>query len=133
MVSTEIVNHTSKAMKVKVGFNGVHREIGTVVKDGVYEISVDPNGTYQEFCLGVDATGKPIIVNSDECIDNMHITVSEVQGKFDVVKVERQVKNKEAAAPVDPRAHAAGPHNSVSLPKATPHRRQSSGWTFWKS
>jgi hypothetical protein len=83
--------------------------------------------------LGVDATGKPIIVNSDECIDNMHITVSEVQGKFDVVKVERQVKKKEAAGPVDPGTHAAGPPNSTGLPKATPHRRQSSSWTFWKS
>jgi hypothetical protein len=52
MGSTEIINHTSKVMKVKVGFNRVFRDLATVEKDGVYTISVDPNSTYQQFCLG---------------------------------------------------------------------------------
>jgi hypothetical protein len=40
MGSTEIINHTSMVMKVKVGFNRVFRDLATVEKDGVYKISV---------------------------------------------------------------------------------------------
>jgi hypothetical protein len=46
---TEIVNRTSKALKLQVGNNRVYREIAIVEKDGVYKISVDPNATYHEF------------------------------------------------------------------------------------
>ncbi|CAK9271412.1 unnamed protein product [Sphagnum jensenii] len=67
---TEIVNRTSKALKLQVGNNRVYREIAIVEKDGVYKISVDPNATYHEFCMGVDAAGKSVIVDSDECVDN---------------------------------------------------------------
>ncbi|KAH8963720.1 hypothetical protein BDL97_04G028000 [Sphagnum fallax] len=88
---TEIVNRTSKALKLQVGNNRVYREIAIVEKDGVYKISVDPNTTYHEFCMGVDAAGKSVIVDSDECVDNKCITITEsVDGKFDVVKVPRQ-------------------------------------------
>ncbi|CAM6024253.1 unnamed protein product [Sphagnum balticum] len=88
---TEIVNRTSKALKLQVGNNRVYREIAIVEKDGVYKISVDPNATYHEFCMGVDAAGKSVIVDSDECVDNKCITITEsVDGKFDVVKVPRQ-------------------------------------------
>lgn len=88
MGSTEVVNHTSKAMKVKVGFNHVFRDLTTVEKDGVYRIAVDPNSTYQQFCMGEDAAGKPIIVDSDQLVDNMCITIAESDGgNFQVLKV----------------------------------------------
>jgi hypothetical protein len=91
MGSTEIINHTSMVMKVKVGYNRVFRDLATVEKDGVYKISMDPNSTYQQFCLGVHADGKPIMVDSDQLIDNMRITITEsADGKFSVAKVPRQ-------------------------------------------
>jgi hypothetical protein len=46
------------------------------------------------------------------------------------VKVEKQVKKKKVATPVDMHAHAIGPLNLVILPKATPHRQESNSWMF---
>lgn len=94
MGSTEIINHTTKALKVKLGNNRVYTEIATVEKDAVYKVSVDSNATYHEFCMGADAAGKLIIVNSDECVDNQEITITEMDGKFNLVKVPRQIQRR---------------------------------------
>ncbi|CAN5962118.1 unnamed protein product [Sphagnum jensenii] len=90
MACTQIVNYTSKAMEMKVGSNRVFRDLATVEKDGVYKIAVDPNWTYQQFCMGVDAAGEPLIMDSDELVDNICITIAEsADGKFQVFKVPR--------------------------------------------
>ncbi len=136
MGSTEIINHTSKAMKVKVGFNRVFRDLATVEKDGVYKISVDPNTTYQQFCLGVHADGKPIMVDSDQLIDNMRITITEsADGKFGVVEVPRQAVVQEVGRDQRPAHVIILPHATVSVADSRPKCRQQSNsrLTFWKS
>ncbi len=93
MVTTKIINRTTKPLKLKVGNNRAFRDITTIQKDGgVHEVSVDPNATYQEYCIAVvDAVaGKQFVVNSDECVDNKSITIVEADSKFDVVKEPRQ-------------------------------------------
>ncbi len=136
MGSTEIINHTSKAMKVKVGFNRVFRDLATVEKDGVYKISVDPNTTYQQFCLGVHADGKPIMVDSDQLIDNMRITITEsADGNFGVVEVPRQAVVQEVGRDQRPAHVIILPHAAVSVADSRPKCRQQSKsrLTFWKS
>jgi len=131
---TEIVNRTSKALKLQVGNNRVYREIAIVEKDGVYKISVDPNATYHEFCMGVDAAGKSVIVDSDECVDNKCITITEsVDGKFDVVKVPRQHVQQPQVDQVAPTTFRSA--GTTVSPAASTHatRRQSTSWTFWKA
>jgi hypothetical protein len=136
MGSTEIINHTSNVMKVKVGFNRVFRDLATVEKDGVYKFSMDPNSTYQQFCLGVHADGKPIMVDSDQLIDNMRITITEsADGKFSVVKVPRQVVVQEVRQNQRPAHVTILPQTTVSVADSRPKCRQQSNsrWTFWKS
>jgi hypothetical protein len=137
MGSTEIVNHTTKALTVKLGNNRVYTEIATVEKDAVYKVSVDSNATYHEFCMGVDAAGKPIIVNSDECVDNQEITITEMDGKFNLVKVPRQIQRQ-----VDQTRHVYSSKRTPTAPSintATKSRQPSSSstttssWTFWKA
>jgi hypothetical protein len=135
MGSTEIINHTTKALTVKLGNNRVYTEIATVEKDAVYKVSVDSNATYHEFCMGVDAAGKPIIVNSDECVDNQEITITEMDGKFNLVKVPRQIQRK-----VDQTRHDQSSKHTPAAPSistATKSRKPSSStttsWTFWKA
>jgi len=135
MGSTEIINHTSKAMKVKVGFNRVFRDLATVEKDGVYKISVDPNSTYQQFCLGTYADGKPIMVDSDQLIDNMRITITEsADGNLGVIEVPRQAVVQEVRRDQRP-AHVIIPHAALSVADSRPKCRQQSKsrLTFWKS
>jgi hypothetical protein len=111
MVCTQIVNHTSKAMKVEVGFNRVFRDLATVEKDGVYKVTVDPPPTYQLFCMGVDAAGKPLIMDSDQLVDNICITIAEsADGKFQVFKVPRiqnSMELQEASCTPSPAAPAS--------------------------
>jgi len=93
MVTTKIINRTTKRLKLKVGNNRTFRDIATIQKDGgVHEISADPSATYQEYCIAVvDAVeGKQFVVNSDECVDNKSITIVEADSKFNVVKEPRQ-------------------------------------------
>jgi hypothetical protein len=94
MAFTQIINHTTKALKVKLGNNRVYTEIATVEENAAYKVSVDSNATYHEFCMSVDAPGKFIIVNSDECVDNQEITITEMDGKFNLVKVPRQIQRR---------------------------------------
>jgi hypothetical protein len=136
MCSTEIINHTITAMKVKVGFNRVFRDLATVEKDGVYKISVDPNTTYQQFCLGVHADGKPIMVDSDQLIDNMRITLTEsADGNLGVVEVPRQAVVQEVGRDQRPAHVIILPHAAVSVSDSSPKCRQQSKsrLTFWKS
>jgi hypothetical protein len=123
-------------MKVKVGFNRVFRDLATVEKDGVYKISVDPNTTYQQFCLGVHADGKPIMVDSDQLIDNMCITLTEsADGKFGVVEVPRQAVVREVGRDQRRAEVIILPHAAVSVADSRSRCRQQSNsrWTFWKS
>ncbi len=125
MGSTEIINHTSNVMKVKVGFNRVFRDLATVEKGGVYKFSMDPNSTYQQFCLGVHADGKPIMVDSDQLIDNMRITITEsADGKFSVVKVPRQAVVQEVRQNQRPAHVTILPQTAVSVADSRPKCRQ---------
>ncbi|CAK9867150.1 unnamed protein product [Sphagnum jensenii] len=136
MGSTEIINHTSNVMKVKVGINRVFRDLATVEKDGVYKISVDPNTTYQQFYLGVHADGKPIVVDSDQLIDNMRITITEsADGKFSVIEVPRQAVVQEVRRDQPPAHVIILPHAAVSVADSRTKCRQqgNSRLTFWKS
>jgi hypothetical protein len=130
MGSTEVVNHTSKAMKVKVGFNHVFRDLTTVEKDGVYRIAVDPNSTYQQFCMGEDVAGKPIIVDSDQLVDNMSITIAESDGgNFQVLKVPRRFPNSSTTP-----SPGAAASVSVDPLRARKQAGLPTSWTqFWKS
>jgi hypothetical protein len=137
MGSTEVVNRTSKAMKVKVGFNRVFRDLTTVEKDGVYKIAVDPNSTYQQFCMGEDAAGKPIIVDSDQLVDNMCITIAESDGgNFQVLKVPRRFQNSrelQEASCTTPSPAAAASVSADPL-RARKQAGLPTSWTqFWKS
>jgi len=137
MGSTEVVNHTSKAMKVKVGFNHVFRDLTTVEKDGVYRIAVDPNSTYQQFCMGEDAAGKPIIVDSDQLVDNMCITIAESDGgNFQVLKVPRRFPNSRELQEASCTTPSTGAAASVSVDPLRARKQAGlpTSWTqFWKS
>jgi hypothetical protein len=122
--STEIVNRTTKALTLKVG----NHPIATIEKDGTHRISVDPNSTYQRFTLAtsVDASGgagKQMTVDSDQCVDNKCITISEVEGEFQVIKVPRH-----SQAPP-----AVSESSSDTSAAATTKRQPGGGasWTSW--
>lgn len=90
MSSTEIINKTKRSLKLKVGNNLVFTDLTTVLKDSSYKVHVDPNATYQEYLMGKDRNGKPLIISSDDCADNKSITVLEDDnGNFTTVKKPR--------------------------------------------
>ncbi|CAK9210851.1 unnamed protein product [Sphagnum troendelagicum] len=118
---TQIVNRTTKALTLKVG----NHPIATIEKDGTHTISVDPNSTYQRFTLAtsVDASGgagKQMTVDSDQCVDNKCITISEVEGEFQVIKVPRH-------------SQAVSESSSDTSAAATTKRQPGGGasWTSW--
>jgi hypothetical protein len=90
MSSTEIINKTGKALKLKVGNNLVFTDLTVVAKDGSYKVHVDPNATYQEYLMGKDRNGRPLIISSDDCADNKSITIVEDDdGNFNTIKKPR--------------------------------------------
>lgn len=62
----------------------------TLEKDAKCTMPVDFNATYQEYLMGVDETGKKLIVTSDDCCDYKCITIQEANGKFDMHKEPRR-------------------------------------------
>jgi hypothetical protein len=84
MGSTEIINKTSRALDMKVGDCRHFIDLATVERNQSYTVQVHFSDTYMEFSLGTDATGKTLVVNSDECVDNRRIVVQEVDGRFHV-------------------------------------------------
>jgi len=90
MSSTEIINKTGKALKLKVGNNLVFTDLTIVQKDCSYKVNVDPNATYQEYLMGKDRNGRPLIISSDDCADNKSITILEDEdGNFTTSKKPR--------------------------------------------
>ncbi|KAG0607477.1 hypothetical protein M758_8G032000 [Ceratodon purpureus] len=90
MSSTEIINKTGKALKLKVGNNLVFTDLTVVPKDSSYKVHVDPNATYQEYLMGKDRNGRPLIISSDDCADNKSITIMEDDdGNFNTIKKPR--------------------------------------------
>ncbi|KAG0589253.1 hypothetical protein M758_1G006500 [Ceratodon purpureus] len=86
MVTTKVVNDTDSEIDVKEGNVGVYIPLQTLSKKGSKNssctITVDTNATYREYwiaALADNSTGrKPIVVTSDDCIDNSILTI-----KFD--------------------------------------------------
>jgi hypothetical protein len=85
----------------------------------------------------VHADGKPIMVDSDQLIDNMRITITEsADGKFGVVEVPRQAVVQEVRRDQKPRPHVLiHPQAAVSVADSRPKCRQQRNrrLTFWKS
>jgi len=97
-MATEIVNKTSRSLKLKVGNNLVFTDLTVVQKDSSYKVIVDPNATYQEYLMGKDRNGKPLIISSDDCADNKQITIHEDNdGNYTTVKKARNPTPKGAA------------------------------------
>jgi hypothetical protein len=86
--------------------------------------------------MGEDAAGKPIIVDSDQLVDNMSITIAESDGgNFQVLKVPRRFQNsresQEASCTTSPAAAASV---SVDPLRARKQAGLPTSWTqFWKS
>ncbi|KAG0612367.1 hypothetical protein M758_6G022100 [Ceratodon purpureus] len=101
---TEIVNNTQQALNMKVGNHHYFVDFAKIGKGEKHSMQVDYNDTYQEFLMGCDRTGKKLIVTSDDCCDYKCITITEVDGKFDVKRVPRTnfraTEETKAAAPI---------------------------------
>lgn len=112
MSSTEIINKTEKSLKLKVGNNLVFTDLTVVPKDCSYKVHVDPNATYQEYLMGKDRNGRPLIISSDDCADNKSITILEDQdGNFNTIKKPRT----SAPPPPPPKlGDGSGPNKSNS-------------------
>lgn len=112
MSHTEIINKTGKALKLKVGNNLVFTDLTIVQKDCSYRVYVDPNATYQEYLMGKDRNGRPLIISSDDCADNKSITVQEDDdGSFTTIKKPRNSGSKAGGLSSAPSSstRAAGP------------------------
>lgn len=88
--STVIVNNTKKDLDMKVGNHHYFADFTSVRSGAKHTMRIDYNDTYQEFLIGVDESGKKLIVTSDECCDYKCITITEVDGHFNVHKVPRR-------------------------------------------
>ena len=84
-MTMKVVNDTDSEIDVKEGNVGVYIPLQTLSKTGSKNnsctIPVDTNATYREYWIAALAnnTGiKPIVVTSDDCIDNSVLTI-----KFD--------------------------------------------------
>lgn len=123
MSHTEIINKTGKALKLKVGNNLVFTDLTVVQKDCSYRVYVDPNATYQEYLMGKDRNGKPLIISSDDCADNKSITVKEdSDGNF---FTEKRSRNSSGRA-------AAGLSSAPSSSRQAAGPTKAGGSKFWK-
>jgi len=103
MGSTEIINRTTRDMDIKVGNCRYFIKLTTVGQNQSYTVHLDYNDTYREFSLGGDAaaSGKAVIVSSDECVDNKKIIIREVDGDFKV-EMEPRVRPSLKTSTVSP-------------------------------
>jgi len=121
MSHTEIINKTGRALKLKVGNNLVFTDLTVMQRDCSYRVYVDPNATYQEYLMGKDRNGRPLIISSDDCADNKSITVKEDNdGNFITEKKSRNSgKTAGLSSAPSSSSRAAGP-------------TRSGGSKFWK-
>lgn len=115
MVTTKVVNDTDSEIDVKEGNVGVYISLQTLSKRGSKNssctIPVDTNATYREYWIAALAnnTGKkPIVVTSDDCIDNSVLTI-----KFDG---ENYVCDKTARNQLARSASTTATSNNVKAP-----------------
>jgi hypothetical protein len=122
MSHTEIINKTGKSLKLKVGNNLVFTDLTVVQKDCSYRVYVDPNATYQEYLMGKDRNGRPLIISSDDCADNKSITVREDNdGNFITEKKSRNSTNRAAGL-------SSAPSSSSNAAGST----RAGGSKFWR-
>jgi hypothetical protein len=99
MGSTVIINRTSNALDMKMGNHRFFTKMATVAKNASYTLKVGSNDTYQEFRLEAvnDVNGaNAVTVNSDDCVDNKTIIITEEQGKMQMEtepRVSRAIAN----------------------------------------
>jgi hypothetical protein len=86
MGSTQIINQTSKPLDMKVGNYRHFTKLATVETNKSYTVHINCDDTCMEYSLAADdgAGGNPVIVNSDECVDNKTIIVREVNGNYEL-------------------------------------------------
>lgn len=85
----QIVNHTSRPLKLKVGHQLVFSDLATVEQDTEYKMRVDCSSTFREYLFGVDACGNMLVVSAHDFKDTRSVVVKEVDGAFDVQMVSR--------------------------------------------
>jgi len=102
MGSTVIINQTMKPLDMKIGNYRYFINLTTVDKNASYTVYVDCNDTYREYRLKSESACEPLIVNSDECVDNKTIIIREVNGQFDVEMEPREIKKPINLRPATP-------------------------------
>jgi hypothetical protein len=125
-LTTVIVNNSGTGLIMKVGNHHHFARLASVKQGGEFKMQVDLNWTYQEFLLedAADAA-KKLTVNSDDCCDFKRITVTEVDGKLDVVRVPRHQQSADAALAVAEAEKASRPLNVIHSLLAN------SSWKIW--
>lgn len=91
--TTVIANETAEVLIMKLVETSNQQlyfvDYATLERGGEHTMIVDYNANYQEFLLGVDTEGKNVMLSSDECCDYKRITITKVNGEFDVQKEAR--------------------------------------------
>ena len=85
----QVVNHTSRPLKLKVGHQLVFTDLATVEQDTGFKMRVDCSSILGEYLFGVDACGNMLVVSAHDFKDTRSIVVTEVDGTFDVQMVSR--------------------------------------------
>lgn len=132
MVKTKVVNDTASEIDVREGNVGVYIPLQTLSKKGSKNsscvIQVDTNATYREYWIAAlaDNTGKrPIVVTSDDCIDNSVLTIKYVEEQYVCDKTPRNAKLKSAPNPQHNGNHNSGGGSGDDDNKKTPAK---AGW-----
>jgi len=130
MVKTKVVNDTTSEIDVREGNVGVYIPLQTLSKKGSKNsscvIQVDTNATYREYWIAAlaDNTGKrPIVVTSDDCIDNSVLTIRFDGKQYVCDKTPRNAKSKSAPNPHNSNHNSGGGGDEDS---STTHAK--AGW-----
>jgi len=123
MVKTKVVNDTTSEIDVREGNVGVYIPLQMLSKKGSKNsscvIQVDTNATYREYWIAAlaDNTGKrPIVVTSDDCIDNSVLTIKYEGGQYVCAKTPRNAKSQKSAP--NPHHNSGGDDSNMTQAKA---------------
>lgn len=134
VIETKFVNGTNVVLQLKLGSNGVFRDICKLSpqthyghsQKHEYVMKIDPNSTYLEFSLGTGYPGEIVFVNADECIDNKVIMIVKDGDKFTFVPTPRHGPN-----PVKVGVHTSSevhPDPASGSPSSPPASGRSPHW-----
>jgi len=83
---TEVVNTTQQALHMSVANGRYCADVAMIERGLTHTLEVDCNDTYMEYSMGSDPSVNDLIVTSDDLWDYKRITITELDGKFDVRK-----------------------------------------------